>query len=71
VAKACNLLLADIQFFEKIERQLVEAKQQDLAADLLKILLNKYRDDENPERAIELLKKILPTDRMISIQGEN
>ncbi|HON15566.1 MAG TPA: transcription elongation factor GreA [Spirochaetota bacterium] len=49
----------DIQFFEKIERQLVEAKQQDLAADLLKILLNKYRDDENPERAIELLKKIL------------
>ena len=49
----------DIQFFERIERMLVDAKQLDLAADLLKILLNKYRDDENPDRAIEFLKKIL------------
>jgi len=49
----------DIQFFERIERMLVDAKQQDLAADLLKILLHKYRDDENPDRSIELLKKIL------------
>jgi len=49
----------DIQFFERIERMLVDAKQQELAADLLKILLHKYRDDENPDRAIELLKKIL------------
>ncbi len=49
----------DIQFFDRIERMLVDAKQLDLAADLLKILLNKYRDDENPDQAIEILKRIL------------
>ncbi|MCL1864401.1 MAG: transcription elongation factor GreA [Spirochaetes bacterium] len=49
----------DIQFFERIERMLVDAKQLDLAADLLKTLLNKYRDDENPNKAIEFLKKVL------------
>lgn len=49
----------DVQFFERIERMIVDAKQPELASDLLKILLNKYRDAENPERAIEFLKKIL------------
>jgi transcription elongation factor GreA len=49
----------DVNFFERIERMLVDAKQFELAADLLKILLNKYKDNENPDMAIELLKKIL------------
>jgi transcription elongation factor GreA len=38
---------------------LVEAKQQELAASLLKSLLNKYRDEENPDQSIEIIKKIL------------
>lgn len=49
----------DIQFFERIERMLVEAKQQDMAAGLLKTLFHKYRDEENPDQSIEILKKIL------------
>jgi len=49
----------DIQFFERIERMIVDAKQPELASELLKGLLHKYRDAENPERAIEFLKKIL------------
>lgn len=49
----------DIQFFERIERMLVEAKQRELAASLLKTLLHKYRDEENPDQSIEILKKIL------------
>ena len=49
----------DVQFFERIERMIVDARQPELASDLLKILLNKYRDAENPDRAIEFLKKIL------------
>lgn len=57
--KLVTVSWSDIQFFERIERMLVDAKQQDLAADLLKILLHKYRDEENPDQAIELLKKIL------------
>jgi transcription elongation factor GreA len=49
----------DITFFERIERMLVDAKQQELAATLLKTLWHKYRDEENPDQSIELLKKIL------------
>ena len=49
----------DIQFFERIERMLVEFKQRELAASLLKSLLHTYRDEENPDQSIELLKKIL------------
>lgn len=49
----------DIAFFERIERFLVEAKQFDLVANLIKILLQKYRDEENPDLSIELLKKVL------------
>ncbi|HPS58211.1 MAG TPA: transcription elongation factor GreA [Spirochaetota bacterium] len=49
----------DVQFFERIERMIVDARQPELASDLLKILLNKYRDAENPDRAIGFLKKIL------------
>jgi len=57
--KLVTVSWSDIQFFERIERMLVDAKQLDLAADLLKILLHKYRDDKNPDRAIEFLKMIL------------
>jgi transcription elongation factor GreA len=46
-------------FFERIERMLVEAGQSDLAASLLKAVLHKYRDEENPDYSIELIKKIL------------
>lgn len=57
--KLVTVSWSDMQFFERVERMLVDAKQLDLAADLLKILLHKFRDDENPDQAIELLKKIL------------
>ena len=49
----------DVNFFERIERMLVESKHTDLAATLLKALLSKYRDEENPDYSVELLKKIL------------
>ncbi len=57
--KLVTVSWSDIQFFERIERMLVDAKQTDLAADLLKNLLHKYRDEDNPDQAIDLLKKIL------------
>jgi transcription elongation factor GreA len=57
--KLVSVSWEDIAFFERIERFLVEAKQLDLAASLLKILLAKYRDDQDPNLSIELLKKIL------------
>ena len=46
--KLVSVSWEDIQFFERIERMLVEAKQRELAASLLKTLLHKYRDEENP-----------------------
>ena len=57
--KLATVSIDDVQFFERIERMLVDAKQLDLAADLLKTLLHKYRDDENPAKAVEFLKKVL------------
>jgi transcription elongation factor GreA len=57
--KLVTVSWGDMPFFDRIERMLADAKQLDLAADLLKILLHKYRDDENQDQAIELLKKIL------------
>ncbi len=57
--KLVTVSVGDKQFFERIERMLIDAKQTDLAADLLKILLHNYRDDESPDQSIELLKKIL------------
>ena len=57
--KLASVSWEDISFFERIERFLVEAKQMDLAAALLKILLPKYRDEQDPNLSIELLKKIL------------
>jgi len=57
--KLVTVSWSDIQFFERIERMLVDAKQFELAAELLKYLLHKYRDEENPDHAIDLLKKIL------------
>ena len=63
ISELWNKLVAvsweDIQFFERIERMLVDARQEELAASLLKTLLHKYKDEENPEQSIELLKKIL------------
>ncbi len=49
----------DIPFFERIERSIVDAKEFSLVALLLKSLLNKYKDEENPDQSIEFLKKIL------------
>jgi len=57
--KLVSVSWEDVPFFERIERMLVDAGQTDLAASLLKILFNKYRDDENPDQSIALLKKIL------------
>jgi len=49
----------DLAFFERIERMLIDAKQEEQAALLLKGLLIKYREDEDVDVSIELLKKIL------------
>lgn len=57
--KLLSVTEEDLAFFERIERLLVEAKQFELTAQLLKSLLNKYRDEENPEQSIEILKRIL------------
>ncbi|HOW81856.1 MAG TPA: transcription elongation factor GreA [Spirochaetota bacterium] len=57
--KLISVSWEDIAFFERIERLLVEAKEFELAANLLKQLLAKYKDKENPDQSIELLKKIL------------
>ncbi len=57
--KLVSVSHSDIQFFERIERMLMDAKQFELAADLIKELLRKYKDEENPEQSIEFLKKIL------------
>ncbi len=57
--KLVSVSWEDIPFFERIERFLVEAKQFELTANLIKILLQKYRDDENPDLSIELTKKVL------------
>ncbi len=57
--KLINISWDDFAFFERIERMLVDEKEIDLVATLLKTLLNKYRDEENPDQSIEILKKIL------------
>ncbi|HOD13553.1 MAG TPA: transcription elongation factor GreA [Spirochaetota bacterium] len=57
--KLVSVSWEDIAFFERIERFLVEAKQFELVASLLKILLQKYRDEQNPDLSLELLKKVL------------
>lgn len=49
----------DLSFFERVERLLVDARQKDLASMLLKTLLAKYKEEENVDTSIELLKKIL------------
>ncbi|MDR3237346.1 MAG: hypothetical protein LBT84_02455, partial [Spirochaetia bacterium] len=57
--KFVQLAWQDSTFFERVERMLVDGKQQELAASLLKTLFNKYREAENIDVSIELLKKIL------------
>ena len=57
--KLVSISWDDISFFERIERMLIEAKEYDLTSNLLKSLLNKYRDEENPDQSIDLLTKIL------------
>ncbi|MDY6969921.1 MAG: hypothetical protein SVR08_14865, partial [Spirochaetota bacterium] len=57
--KLISISWDDIQFYERIERMLVEAKQTNLASGLLKSLLLKYSDEDNPDQSIEFLKKIL------------
>ena len=58
-SRLVSLSWEDTQFFERIERLLVDAKQFELAAVLIKGLYLKYRDDENIDQAIVLLKKVL------------
>jgi transcription elongation factor GreA len=57
--KLVSVSWGDIAFFERIERFLVEAKQFDMVASLIKILLQKYRDETNTDLCIELLKKVV------------
>lgn len=57
--KLVSITEDDIQFFERIERMLIDAKQYELTASLLKSLLNKYRDEQNPDQSIEILKRIM------------
>jgi transcription elongation factor GreA len=48
----------DLQFFERIERMLIEAKRKDLACEMLKSLYKKYRDADITI-AINILKRVL------------
>jgi transcription elongation factor GreA len=57
--KLISISWEDEQFFDRIERMLIESKKPELAATLLKSLLQKHKDDEHPDKPIELLKKIL------------
>ena len=57
--KMLSISIEDEQFFERVERMLVEAKQQELASTLLKALLQKHKDDELPDFSIDILKRIL------------
>ncbi|MCX7679560.1 MAG: transcription elongation factor GreA [Spirochaetes bacterium] len=57
--KLVSLTGEDLAFFERIERLLVDARQYELTAQLLKTLLHKYRDEENPDQSISILKRIL------------
>jgi len=58
-AKLVQIAWQDTTFFERAERMLVDGKQQELAASLLKNLLNKYRETNNLDESIAILKKIL------------
>jgi transcription elongation factor GreA len=57
--KLVSVSWEDLPFFERVERQLLDARQKDLASMLLKTLLGKYKEEEDVEVSIELLKKIL------------
>ena len=57
--KLLSISFEDEQFFERVERMLVESKQPDLASTLLKSLLQKHKDDEQPDQSIDILKRIL------------
>ena len=58
-AKLVQISWQDTTFFERAERMLVDGKQQELAASLLKNLFVKYREAEDLDESIEILKKIL------------
>lgn len=49
----------DVPFYERVERMLVDAKQPELAATLLKTLLNITKEAGDLDECIEILKKIL------------
>ena len=49
----------DIGFFERIDRMLADNKQSELAVDLLKSLLAKYKSGQNNDVCIALAKKFL------------
>lgn len=48
----------DSAFFERIERMLLDAKRPDLAVEMFRALLKKYREADH-ESAISILKKVL------------
>jgi transcription elongation factor GreA len=48
----------DFAFFERIERMLLDAKKPDLAVEMFRALLKKYREADH-ESAILILKKVL------------
>jgi len=57
--KLVSISWNDINFFNRIERMLVDLKQLDMVSNLLKTLLVKHKEEGNVDILIELLKKIL------------
>ena len=57
--KLVPLAWEDRPFFERLERMLVDAKQYELIALLMKILFQKYKDENKVDESIEVLKTIL------------
>ncbi len=57
--KLVSVSWEDTSFFDRVERMLVDARHTELVSTLLKTLLNKYKEEENVDYSIELLKKIL------------
>ncbi|MDY6934581.1 MAG: transcription elongation factor GreA [Spirochaetota bacterium] len=58
-SKLISVSWEDIQFFERIERMLIEASQTEMVSSLLKLLMHKYMEQENIDQSIDLLRKIL------------
>ena len=57
--KLVSISWEDFSFFERIERMLIDARQIELVMNLLKVLLNKIKEEDYVDQTIELLKRIL------------